>query len=497
MRSGARWAVGLGALGVLALGLVVWWRSRPVPVPPHAAKNLVFVVIDTQRTDAMSLYGHPRSTTPRLDTWSKQAVVFDNAWAQGAYTLSSFVSYMSSTHVRSHGLDGNMPDAGMCGWSDLRLLPEVLAQRGFDRVAWVSNSNLYPKKGVSRGFRVWNDVPLSEMVGRDVAKRMVRVSDKRVIKEAIAEVEGWDDGRHFLYAHILGPHLPLRPSKAAREALGVPPTDRRLVDIGTIRKWRKEVSPAQMRTSRRLYHAATWDADRRVGELLDVLDQRDDTVVVVFSDHGEQLWEHGSYGHEDGVWEQLVHVPLVVKAPGLEPGRQPAPVMLVDLLPTALRLLGVDARHDGWVGEDLFAARPDRVVVSQRFHEMSLQATVGGAPRKAIWWWEEEPARTAEADRWSRPGKRQRLREESREQGRLDGWKVYDVAADPYEQEPLSDERSEVDALRSRYGMWLDRAPAQLRPDEGEDASVGICSRLGADEQGLVNEALEVLGYME
>ena len=137
--------------------------------------------------------------------------------------MASYLSYMSSTHVRTHGLDGNLGTAGICDWDDLRMLPEVLAAHGFQTHAYVSNSNLHPKKGFPRGFKTWNDLNTEALGSATLKRSEYDLTDVQVIKRAKRALHGWsDDERNFLYLHILGPHLPLTPSKEARKLVGLP-----------------------------------------------------------------------------------------------------------------------------------------------------------------------------------------------------------------------------------------------------------------------------------
>jgi len=161
----------------LALALVVVAGVAVVAVRPVFARtNLVIIVVDTLRADhvgAMSggttadaLPPDSPPTTPNIDRYARSSYTFRRAWSQGAYTLASYMSYMSSTHVRTHGLDGNLGPAGICDWDDLKMLPEVLTEAGFTADAWVANAHLHPKKGFPRGFQTWNGAPVGEADGR-------------------------------------------------------------------------------------------------------------------------------------------------------------------------------------------------------------------------------------------------------------------------------------------------------------------------------------------
>ena len=125
-----------------------------------ATKNVVMIAIDTLRADALGQYGSGFDTSPYIDALGSESIVFERAWAQGTYTVSSFLSYMTSKLVRSHGWDRHhlaYPRGGICSWDDLETLAEVLGRNGFRRDAFVVNAMLHPKAGFPRGFETWNE----------------------------------------------------------------------------------------------------------------------------------------------------------------------------------------------------------------------------------------------------------------------------------------------------------------------------------------------------
>ena len=433
-------------------------------------KHLLMVVVDTQRVDTMGFYNDASVSTPRLDAWAGDAgVVFERAWSQGAYTMASYMAYMTSTHVRTHGLDGDLGPGGICGWDDLTLLPEALAQEGFGTTAFVANSNLHPKKGFPRGFETWNDLEVETQLGSQPLTRKDYVrSDRKVVSSGIAQMKAWSgDEREFLYLHLMAPHLPLAPSRPARKALDLPVKgpEARPIPLKEIRKLRREHTPEDEVRTRQGYQASVWDGDRYITQILDGLEasgHADDTLVVLLSDHGEEIWEHGDYGHQDGVWEQLVHVPLVVRQPGRPAGRVSRPVMLIDVAPTLLELLGLEV-PTGWQGHNLFEPEAERLVVTERFDERA--ATFDGT-FKAIW--------------------------------RNDGegrWRFFDLEKDPTEQRPLAGEGERAQRLKDAALRWALATPEADRSKNRVPS--GFCGTLGKAEAEEHMKLLEQLGYVD
>lgn len=448
------------SLAVLAF-LLGSCGGRPTPPP-----NLLVLVVDTLRADALGVYGNPVHPTPGIDAFASESVIFERAWAQSTFTPGSYMSYMSSTYVRTHGWDygpADYPDPGVCGWTDLTMLPEALAGRGFDRVALVSNHALHPKRGFPRGFERWNGIDVGSLEGSGpLPQESYAISDDGVVEHAQREIASWKPGkRHFLYVHLLSPHLPLDPSAEARRRFGLAPTG--AIDLPLIQRLRERSTPQERDVTQRAYLACVADMDRRVRRILDAIDggHRDDTVVAFFADHGEEMWEHGDYGHQDGVWEALTHVPLLVRAPGLAAKRIAYPVGLLDVAPTLLSLLGLDEAPASWQGHDLFASGRRAGVYSQRFAEVAITAD---GRLKAIG---------------------------SPEAG--GAWAFFDLGRDPAEQRPLAENAGTAE-LRSLYEGFKTRIPKVERDRNAEP--IGMCRSLAPSEKDEQQERLRSLGYV-
>ncbi len=434
--------------------------------PP--ARNLLFVVVDAWRVDALALYGNPQATNQRLGAHAGDFAIFEAAWAQGTYTQSSFLSYMTSSHPRTHGWDfpiaQAIPASGFCGRQDLPTLAEVLAARGFTTTACVNNRYLHPKWGFARGFERWNRLPAEQLDQLDLERgEMPYLGDHRVARWAAQAMESWDDGqRHFLYVHILRPHLPLAPSDGARRALDLP-SEPRTISVEEARRLEREGIIEEREQARAYYLGSVWDADRSLGEILDALEeagQARKTAVVITADHGEKAFEHGDYGHAAGIWDHLVRVPLLIRAPGLQPGRRKQPVSLIDLAPTALALLGLEAGPSAWQGGDLLAGGAGPVV-SQRLDEVAI----------------------------SKDGRWKALRAQG-------AWSLYDLARDPDELQPVTDRPELLAELRRAFQEWTRATPVGEIDEQA--APVGICAQQStAGEKEALEEALRELGYVE
>lgn len=314
---------------------------------PPARPNIVVVVLDTVRRDATDLSPTGVSPTPNLDQLGSQGTVFSNAWATGPWTVPSHASMLTGLLPSSHGCTGYDTFLG----SEQRTVAEYLSESGYETVAFFSNPWLTDRMtGMLRGFteryvEAGNDTRILNVVDQGGA------ASSRNISDWLAERKGQ---RPFLmFVNFLEPHLPYSPSEEyRREHLpDLPP--RSIVTTEWAHEFNAGMHPAQTvdwERVIRLYLGDVATADAFLGKLIRELERHglyDDTAIIVTSDHGENLGEHGYMDHQFGLFETLLAVPLVVKtADQAQPGVRTDPVMLTDIFPTILELAGVEVTRD-------------------------------------------------------------------------------------------------------------------------------------------------------
>ncbi|HLY37741.1 MAG TPA: sulfatase [Candidatus Binatia bacterium] len=355
------------AVAVLVAAAVAASRFRHPLVlePPAVTKpSLVLVTIDTERADHTSTYGYAMPTTPHLDALAAQGTVFTNAYAAIPSTAPSHASLFTSRYPSEHGVlrNGDVLDA--------TTLTEILAGAGYATAGFVSAYPLARKFGYARGFSVYDDaftpreasIVISEWEGQHVD----RPAFDRRADATTARALGWlsatpRDRPLFLWVHYYDPHQPYDPPAPFRDAFA--PAG----GSGRSRLERNIVA----------YDGEIRFADEALGRLIHAVDERvgvDRTIVVVASDHGEGLMQHGWMGHGVDLYEELVRAVLVIRAPGMSAGRRcAAPVGLIDVAPTVLALLGLDGEALRPRGVDLGPAlrggagpAPDRAIFFQR-----------------------------------------------------------------------------------------------------------------------------------
>jgi len=338
--------------------------------PPAEMPNILLYVVDTLRADHLGLYGYERPVSPALDDFASQATIFDSAVAQSSWTQPSVASMMTSRYPSEVGADYKfsvLPD-------DVETLAEHLSDAGYRTRAVVTNPHTDPSLGLMQGF---------ERVEIEAAAPADWVVD-RAIEMLDGYVEAASDDPLFLYLHFMDVHSPLEPPAPydtmfgpAREPKAELAHRRYLLPRS--RRDDREYVEGAMERSIELYDGALRFADDQVARLLRHLESlglAEESLIVVTSDHGEMHWEHTEVerafrmraadkfigvGHGHALFPELVHVPLVLRVPGGDPGRRiSAMVRSLDLVPTLLALLDV-APMEGARGRDALARRPDDV----------------------------------------------------------------------------------------------------------------------------------------
>jgi arylsulfatase A-like enzyme len=342
-----------GVVWLTSLGLTVPVAEATPPAQARARAarpNIVLFVVDTLRADYLGAYGHRAPTSPRLDAFAREAVLFEDAWAQASWTRSAVASVLTGLHVQGHGVDRE--DRVLS--ASAHTVTEALRTAGYRTGAFVANHLLGGRFGYDQGFDAWNRAPQT-LYGAPAAD---------LVRGALAWV---DSGPRpfFLYVHTMEPHAPYTPSEedlrpfAASGYRGATDTRAllRLGQLGTL-------DDAGLAFLRSRYQGEVHQNDRAFGDLLDGLKARGleaSTAVVFTADHGEEFREHGGTEHAKTLYQELLHVPLVVRLPGPSgrAARDRTAVQQIDLMPTLLGLAGVPAPR-GLPGRDLRATLEGR-----------------------------------------------------------------------------------------------------------------------------------------
>ena len=305
--------------------------------------SVILIVVDTLRADHLGLYGYDRPTSPTLDAWAAEGRVFEHAFAPAPWTLPSFASIYTGRWPLIHqgGRAGaRTPDGSPSYLAPVERVPmvaELLQEEGVLTMAAVTNSFLTPAYGLARGFDMYDvDTAGGNGVYRPAAE---------MVRRALALVDQADGQPFFLVVHLMDPH----------QNYGAPPPFRGIwtddiasdftLPIANLNgRQLEDLLPADRAFVIAAYDEEIAYVDAQLGVLRNGLADRGvlETSLLIFTaDHGEELFEHGANDHGHALWQELLHVPLVVWGPGIEPGREPTPVSLVDIAPTVLDGMGV------------------------------------------------------------------------------------------------------------------------------------------------------------
>jgi arylsulfatase A-like enzyme/Flp pilus assembly protein TadD len=312
--------------------------------PPPAARTtplqegrqperVVLITIDTLRADFVGSYGSKSSRTPTLDRLAADGVRFATAISPTPITMPSHASLMTGLDPTLHGVHSNAKfrlDDG------IPTLAEQFQARGFATAAFLASVVLDRRYGLARGFDVYDDrMGFRRNIEGATGGYAERTADQVV--DATLEWLKSAPSRFFLWVHFYDPHGSYNPPRGFRPKQRV--TTARLEEVGIL-EYAKQAFPS-------LYAAEIYFADTELGRFLRILNRKfndDRTLLVVTSDHGESLGEHGELTHTLTVYDATQKVPLLMKGPGVPSGRVvDAQVRLVDVAPTILSLSGLPA----------------------------------------------------------------------------------------------------------------------------------------------------------
>jgi arylsulfatase A-like enzyme len=266
----------------------------------------VVVFLDTVRADHLGLYGYHRPTTPRMDAFARTATVFEQARSVSPWTLPSSRALFTGQPARHY--DDSTP------------LGEAFATTGATTALIAGNVFLGETFGMIRG---WDHHELR------LSPSATLTTDRAL--RWMTEHEGQPG---LLAVHYMDAHLPYTEPEPYRSQFVAGPTPDRWAE-GDLHRAR--LSQPDPTADERAYIVARYDqnlrwVDHEVGRLLDALSPQD--TVVIVSDHGEEFWEHGTVEHGHTLYDEVLRVPLVIRSPGLPPGRVTEPVSLLDVVPT-------------------------------------------------------------------------------------------------------------------------------------------------------------------
>jgi arylsulfatase A-like enzyme len=430
-------------------------QAEPTP------KNIIFILVDTLRADHLGVYGYERATSPNVDAFAAESLLFKDTRSQASCTFPSANSILTS---RSPSAFLGQANQALGIPPGIPSLAEILQARGYRTVAVSSSavvrktpSRHNPSAGFGRGF----DTFLEDCIWKSAAC---------VNQQTFPELRRGDKPL-FLYLHYLDPHGPYSPPKAFRRKFATLYPDKEFIRKGDPNPIGEMIykggpdpgaTPADLQHLIDLYDSEIAYFDSRFALLLEAIRKAglfDDSILVFLSDHGEEFLEHGHIKHCRTVFDSSIRTPLILRIPGVEPRALSTPVENIDVVPTLLDYLGIEA--------------------GLPFEGKSLRPLIEGAG---------EAAKPGEARQFAMQGT---LRSAADGHFKLihdlaaGTFTLYDLQADPGEKtDTLVRHRRAFFALRKGLTAWLERTEPQ---------SAGESIRQATEAE----KKLRALGYLE
>jgi arylsulfatase A-like enzyme len=493
MKSSKLSGVALAAAISAALGGCGGGPSKPEAPRP----NVLWIVWDTVRADRLGVYGYERPTTPNLDAWSKDARVFEDCISPGSWTVPSHASMFTGLLPSEHGAEHESETLS----SELDTIAELLQRSGYQTFAWTANPHISRDENATQGFEVerhpWDDATATRArevfsaklatfpETSEIRRRGEREKNSpwvlkaagELAQEGLVEWLGKRDAKrpYFAFLNYMEAHRPLISPRPFREQVMTPEEVEASYDseIDWPATWGYcfdlvDVPERDLELLGRSYDAGIRELDDLFGKLMGALEASgalENTIVVLTADHGEHLTEHHLLDHQYSVAQVLVRVPLIVRYPArFAPGRDPRPVMSMDLFPTLLELAGAEAPRVG-VGHARSlldpAAQRSRIVQYTKPFLRPLMSARKEFPDADLSFRERGLVAVVE-----RPWK---LVQEIGGPARL-----FDLDADPYETRDLATEQPEtLERLRKRLaGVMKSLRPVGAREVRARSAEI-------------------------
>jgi len=317
--------------------------------------NVIIILVDALRADHLGVYGYPRDITPNIDRLSEEGIVFKNAFAQSSWTRPSTASILTGLYPKNH-----MANTCQNHLNDNALLiSEILKDKGYNTYAFVTNPHVGSAIGFNQGYDYFfesnDNVSLGAMPSDELNKKIFDVIDSMNSSD-----------KNFIYIHYMDSHHPYTPSIKEYSVLNNISFDNDFFIKGKFSHFSEADRPDVLNQMVDAYDDEILFNDFQIGLLLERLKERgiyQNSVVVVVSDHGEEFFEHNNLLHGVTLFDESIHVPLIINSPGWKSQVYDELVSQIDVMPTLLHILGFDVPDVD--GEVILPPKVERLVYSE------------------------------------------------------------------------------------------------------------------------------------
>jgi len=320
---------------LVLLAAAAWFGTQPLR-SRQAEPSFVMIMVDCLRPDHLGCYGYTRDTSPTIDALAKVGWHYERAYAAAPWTKPSIASVFSSLSSADHGLVS--PDHSAS--DQMLLLAEVLRNAGYKNF-FINNGNLFLKKefNLHQGFHSYDYLPQRTRSAADL------------VQAFLGRVAGIGQEKFFAYLHYMDVHVPYRlnrhNTRYAEKIIKPYVPGNRATQLNELRE-PGDVTPQLRQYFQDLYDGQIRFVDDSIRALiqgLDSLGRLDTTIFIITADHGEEFWDHGSTEHGHSLYNELLHVPLIIVGSSIDAQRIAEPVSLIDIMPTLLDLAGIPSAH--------------------------------------------------------------------------------------------------------------------------------------------------------
>jgi arylsulfatase A-like enzyme len=374
----------IGALGLVALltsavyGFVPSYRFATHHTANSSLPSIVVITLDTLRADHLGCYGYAKPTSPFLDSLAHQGTLFRNAYTVATWTLPAHTSLFTGMMPTVHGADWNHFFVSSAN----HMLAEILQEQGYSTGAFISGPFLSSSFNINQGFEYYNEdvdphsklsrLTLFRILQTILHKKLWKVDGQRRAEEVNQQLFPYLEwAQHqkpfFVFINYFDAHEPYDPPEAYRELFHAPAGLK-----GNVRQFSidRKTGLARYHDGPPLTQAefdgmiALYDGEIRylddqfklMWEQMERLHLLDNTLVVITADHGESIGEHGFLDHGHNLYQEQIHVPLIVIDSRLGEGKSvEQPVEITDVFPTVLEAVKLPMQKD-LQGRSLFHA---------------------------------------------------------------------------------------------------------------------------------------------
>ncbi len=473
-----------------------WLESTPGP-------QMVFIICDALRADYCSVYGG-HVPTPNLEALAERGVVFDQCYALAPWTLPSVCGMFASKYPMGTSRDGAMNQWGEVASPGPHLTAYWLDEDGCSAVermgdnrtvtvALIANPGLVHQDWLLRGFThvkffnylyadprclFWRFPALHRLVARyfpSIRRQRPLDTTERIVRDAVHLIRQHRKTSFFLWLHLMDPHDPYNPPSQYRKICGAeeifPPADVKLRLLNGIQARTGAITEEHRRHAKDLYEGEISYVDEAVGRVWEELtaQTRGEGYLCVTADHGEELWDHGRWGHGQSLHQELVRVPLIFSGPKLVCARISDAVSAIDLMPTLASLMGTNPMG-AWRGRSL-----THYLFDWGEHEDPTPCFIQGTLSTPFG---SEPLRAVVKDGWKFV--------QGLSSGRI---QLYDLNHDPKERENLAETQAEqARALQLLAEEWAQTFPSDITAFAEQEVD--------EDKRREALDALRALGYL-